>query len=160
MPEQHLLLGQVGFGIGNAHFLRIVLRDEGAHLVTKRSVLAGKIELHRERLPLPLLAERANFQLERPGALGLLIKQPVGFRDRGWRHQQIGIIERVRAQRLDPPLPHPFGVDAGVDDEMRDVDVLGAQLARGRLRNGPQAELGAGEGRISRSAAQGSRSRR
>ena len=48
MPEQHLLLGQVGLGIGNAHFLRIVLRDEGAHLVAKRGVLAGKAQFHRD----------------------------------------------------------------------------------------------------------------
>jgi hypothetical protein len=47
VPEQHLLLAQVGLGIGDTHFLRIVLRDEGAHLVAKRGVLSGKAELHR-----------------------------------------------------------------------------------------------------------------
>src|SRR5207302_11130864 len=50
VPEQHLLLGKVGFRIGNAHFRGIVLRDEGTHLVTKRSLLTGKIEFHCERL--------------------------------------------------------------------------------------------------------------
>src|SRR5229473_1667446 len=105
-------------------------------------------------LPLPLLAEGAYFQFERPGAARLLIKQPVGFCDRRWRHQQIGIIERIRPQRLDPPLTHPFGVDAGIDDEMRNVDVLRPEFARGRLRNGAQAELGAGESRVAGSAAQ------
>src|SRR4051812_4066364 len=36
---------------------------------------------------------------------------------------------------------------------MRNVNVLWAQLPRGRLCNGPQAELGAGKGRISRPTA-------
>src|SRR5215204_5186324 len=100
-------------------------------------------------LPLPLLAEGAYFQLERPGALRLLIELPVGFRDGRRRHQEIGIVEGARPQRLDPPLAHPFGIDAGVDDEMGDVDVLRAQFARRCLRNRTQAELGAGECRIS-----------
>jgi len=47
VPEQHLLLAQIGLGIGDTHFLRIVLRDEGAHLVAKRGILAGKAKLHR-----------------------------------------------------------------------------------------------------------------
>ena len=49
VPEQHLLLGQVGLRIGNTHFLRIILRDEGAHLVAKGRVFSGKAELHRNR---------------------------------------------------------------------------------------------------------------
>ena len=81
MPEQRLLLGQIGLGVWNAHFLRIILRNKSAHLVTKRSVFAGKIEFHRERLPLPLLAEGTNLQFKGPSALGLLVKQPIGFRD-------------------------------------------------------------------------------
>src|SRR5207245_11172996 len=93
VPEQHLLLGKVGFRIGNAHFRWIFLRDEGAHLVTKRSLLTGKIEFHCEKLPLPLLAEWTNLQFKSPGAFGLLIKQPVGLRDRRWCHQQIGIVQ-------------------------------------------------------------------
>src|SRR6478609_1218580 len=106
-------------------------------------------------LPLPLLAERAYFQFERPGALRLLIELPVGFRDRRRRHQEIGIVEGIRPKRLDPPLAYPFGVDAGVDDEVRDVDVLRAQFACRCLCNRAQAELGAGERRVSRSTAQG-----
>ena len=95
VPEQHLLLGQIGLGVRNAHFLRIVFGDEGAHLVAKRGVLSGKAELHRKQLPLPLLAEGAYFQFERPGAARLLIKQPIGFRHRGRRHKQIGIVQCV-----------------------------------------------------------------
>src|SRR5882762_7137872 len=77
-------------------------------------------------LPLPFFAERADFQFEGPGALRLLIKLPVGFRDRGRRHQQVRIVECIRSQRFDPPLAYPFGVDAGIDDEMGDVNVFGA----------------------------------
>src|SRR5215207_135427 len=106
-------------------------------------------------LPLPLLAEGAYFQLERPGALRLLIELPVGFRDRRRRHQQIRIVEGARPQRLKPPLAHPFGVDAGIDDEMGDVDVFRTQFACGGLRDRTQAELGAGERGVSGSAAQG-----
>src|SRR5215470_6089490 len=110
------------------------------------------------RLPrtssLPLFAERTDFQLEGPGALWLLVELPVGFRDGCRRHQQIRIIQRVRAQRLDAPLPYPFGIDPGIDDEMGDVDVLRPELARHRLRDRAQAELRAGECRIADTAAQ------
>src|SRR5262249_30011221 len=46
------------------------------------------------------------------------------------------------------------GVDTGIDNEMRDVDILRPQLARHRLRNRPQAELGAGKSSIPGTAAQ------
>src|SRR5229473_7755791 len=84
-------------------------------------------------LPLPLLAEGSYFQLERPGAAWLLVELPVGFRDRRRRHQEIGVIEGTGSERLQPPLTHPFGVDAGVDDEMGNMNVLRAELARGGL---------------------------
>src|SRR5258708_23876238 len=106
-------------------------------------------------LPLPLLAEGTYFQFERPGAAWLLIELPVGLCDRRRRHQEIGIVECTRPEGLDPPLAHPFGIDAGVDDEMGDVDVLRAQLPRGRLCHRAQAELGAGKRRIATAAAQG-----
>ena len=48
MPQQHLLLGQIGLGVRNAHFLRIVFRNEAAHLVAKRCILAGKAQFHRD----------------------------------------------------------------------------------------------------------------
>src|SRR5258705_11179892 len=93
-------------------------------------------------LPLPLLAKRAYFQFKRPGALRLLIELPVGFRDRRRRHQEIGVVEGIRPQSLDPPLAHPFGVDAGVDDEMGDVDVLRTQFACRGCRDRAEDELG------------------
>src|SRR5882672_703651 len=79
-------------------------------------------------LPLPFFAEGTYFQLERPGAARLLIELPVGLRDRRRRHQQVWIVERARPEGLDPPLAHPFRVDAGIDHEMGDVDVLRAQF--------------------------------
>src|SRR3981189_2657930 len=107
--------------------------------------------------PLPLLAERAYFQLERPSAARLLVEQPIGFRDRRRRHQEIRGIEGTRPQRLDPTLAYPFGVDAGIDDEMGDVDVFRTQLARRSLGNGPQTKLRTGEGRITAATAQACR---
>src|SRR5260221_4347057 len=106
-------------------------------------------------LLLPLLAEGTYFQLRGPGTARLLVEQPIGFSDRRWRCPQVGIIERIRPQRLDPPLTHPLGVHAGVDNEMGDVNVLRSEFARRRLGYRTQAELGTGEGRIAGSAAQG-----
>src|SRR5690242_1550142 len=109
------------------------------------------------RAPLPLLAKWADLELERPGAARLMIELPVGFRDRRRRHQQVWIIERAWTESFEAPLAHPLGIDAGVDDEMRDVNVLRPQLARRSLGDGPQTELGTGEGCITDSAAQARR---
>jgi hypothetical protein len=38
MPKQHLLLAQVGLRIRDAHLRRIIVRNEGAHLVAKRRI--------------------------------------------------------------------------------------------------------------------------
>src|SRR5882757_9992509 len=103
---------------------------------------------------LPLLAERANLQLKRPGAARLLVELPVGRRDRGWRHQQIRIVEAYLAPQRFAALAHPGGIDAGIDDQMRDMDVFGAELARHRLRHRAQAEFGAGKGGKAAAAAQ------
>src|SRR5216684_4280105 len=89
---------------------------------------------------LPLFPERADFELECPGAARLLVKLPVGGRDRGGWHQQIRIIKRFLAPELFPALAHPGGIDAGIDDQMGDVDVLRPQLARHRLRHRAQSE--------------------
>src|SRR4051812_8816699 len=104
---------------------------------------------------LPLLAERANLQLKRPGAARLLVELPVGCGDRGRRHQQIGTIECFLAPELLAALAYPSGVDAGIDNQMRDMDVLWAQFARHRLRYRAQSELGAGKGGKAAAAAQG-----
>src|SRR6266480_8081621 len=89
---------------------------------------------------LPLFPERADFKLERPGAARLLVKLPVGGGDRRRGHQQIGIIKRLLAPHLLAALAHPCRVDAGIDDQMRDVDVFGSELARHRLRYRAQSE--------------------
>jgi hypothetical protein len=80
---------------------------------------------------------------------------PISFGYRGGPHQtaRIEIGERRLALPLLDPLAHPGGVDPGVNDQMGDVDVLWAELARGTLRHRTQAELGAGEGCIADPAA-------
>src|SRR6266481_2060579 len=84
---------------------------------------------------LPFFPERADFKFKSPGAARLLVELPVGRRNRRRRHQQIGIIKRFLAPEFLPPFAHPRGVDAGIDDQMRDVNVLGSKLARYRLRH-------------------------
>src|SRR6202044_182802 len=96
---------------------------------------------------LPLFAERAYLKLESPGAARLLIKLPVGCRDGRGRHQQIRIVERFLAPELFTPLAHPGGIDAGVDDQVGDMNIFGPEFSRHRLRHGPKAELGAGKRR-------------
>src|SRR5215831_13601360 len=98
-------------------------------------------------MPLPLLAKGTDFHLERPRALRLLVKLPIGARDRCGRHQQIRVVERVCTKSLETTLPHPFGVNTGIDDEMRDVDILRPQFARHCLRDSAQAKFSASERR-------------
>src|SRR4030088_3028620 len=97
----------------------------------------------------PLLAEWVALMLESPGIARLLIELPVGFGDRGRAHQaiRIQILERLRSLAVHDQLPYPFGIDAGVDDEMGNMDVLGAEFARHRLRQRAQPELCTRKGR-------------
>src|ERR1700737_5095648 len=106
-------------------------------------------------LTLPLFPERTDFKLKGPGAARLLVKLPVRRRNRRRRHQQVRVIKRFLAPELFAALAHPRGVDAGIDDQMRDVNVLRAELARHRLRHRAKSEFRAGEGRITAAAAQG-----
>ncbi len=60
-----------------------------------------------------------------------------------------------------PPCPRvsrgaraPGGIDTGIDDQMRDMDVFRPELARHRLRHGAQAKLRAGKGRKAAAAAE------
>ncbi len=46
VPEQRLLLGQIGFRIGHPHLLRIVLGDERTRLVAECGVLRRKVQFH------------------------------------------------------------------------------------------------------------------
>jgi hypothetical protein len=43
MPQQHLLLGEVGLRVWNAHFRRVIFRDKSTHLVAKPGIFAGKL---------------------------------------------------------------------------------------------------------------------
>src|SRR5580700_6498577 len=112
---------------------------------SKASPLTLLLLAIRYSLPasLPFFPERANFKLEGPGAARLLVELPVRGCDRSRRHQQIRIIQRLLAPELFPALAHPGGIDAGIDDQVRDVDVLGAELARHRLGHRAKPEFGA-----------------
>src|SRR5436190_1670805 len=98
----------------------------------------------------PLFCKGPDLALERPGVPRLLVDLPIGLGDRGRPHQpaRIEIGEGPLAFPFPDPLPYPGGVDTGVDDQMRDVDALRAELACRTLRHGAQAEFGAGEGGI------------
>src|SRR3546814_10075437 len=75
--------------------------------------------------------------LEGPGGLRLVEKIPIGVGDRVRRHQPVGIeiVERFAAFALRDDVAHEGGIDAGIDDEMRDMDLLRPQFARHRLRD-------------------------
>src|SRR5271168_1745984 len=104
------------------------------------------VEGHRECVTpdalifLPLFAERAYLQFESPGAAWLLVKLPIGRGDGCGRHQQVRIVERFLAPELLATLAHPGGIDAGVDDQVGDMNIFGPEFARHRLRYGPKSE--------------------
>src|SRR5262249_27449771 len=102
----------------------------------------------------PFLREGPDLALERPGVARLLINLPIGLGYRFRPHQppRIEIGEGRLALALLDPLAHPSGVDAGVDDQMGDVDALRAELARGTLCYGAQTKFGAGESGIADTA--------
>src|SRR5258708_24304664 len=104
----------------------------------------------------PFFAERPDLALERPRIAWLLIDLPIGIGDRIWPHQAAGIEigERRFAFPLSDPVAHPFGIDAGVDYQMRDMNVLGPEFSGGALDHRAQPELSAGEGGIADPAAQ------
>ena len=87
-----------------------------------------------------LLHPRPQLDLQAPGAARLLEHRHVGLGD------GIRIEQAVGRGRVAGPaalgIPHP-----AVDHEMRDVDALGLQLARHRLRQPAQRELAHGERR-------------
>src|SRR5580704_11952830 len=102
---------------------------------------------------LPLFPKRADFHLKSPGAARLLVELPVRGGDGGRRHQQIRVVQRLLAPELFASLPHPGGIDSGIDDQMRDMDVFRSQFPRHRLRHRAQAEFCAGECRIAAATA-------
>src|SRR3984893_16600805 len=74
----------------------------------------------------PFFRKGSDLALERPGVARFLIHLPVGLGDRFRPHQpaRIEIGEGCLTLPLLDPLAHPGGIDAGVDDEMGDVDVF------------------------------------
>src|SRR3954453_22189983 len=101
----------------------------------------------------------ADLYLRRPGAAWLLIELPIGVGDRFRIHQALGIEigERLFAFICLDAFANPLRVDAGIDDEMGDMEVLRPKLARRGLCHSTQAELGAGECREADAAAQARR---
>src|SRR5262249_44984852 len=85
-----------------------------------------------------LLHPRPQFHFPGPGALRLLQHVPVA---QGYR---IGIEPGVGAIRWILPRG---AADAAVDHKMRDMNALGRQFARQRLREAAQRELAHREGR-------------
>src|SRR6185369_14887939 len=83
---------------------------------------------------LPSLHRRAKVEFMGPAVSGLLMREPIRFCDRGSFRQAI----RRDFADVDPfrrfhALMNRFAVDAGVDQEMHDVDIFWPELARHRL---------------------------
>src|SRR5215831_9091203 len=107
----------------------------------------------------PFLREGPDLPLERPRVARLLVNLPISLGDSGRAHQpaRIEIGERRLALALLDAVAHPFRIDPRIDDQMRDMDALGTELARRALGHRAQAELGAGKRRIADAAALASR---
>src|SRR5439155_18592337 len=84
----------------------------------------------QSRMPLEILDPRAEFDLPGPGAAVLAVEIEIALRDRRRLEHSVGTA-RVAA------LP----LDAAVDDEMGDMNVLWRELARHALRQAAQSEL-------------------
>src|SRR3546814_1463974 len=71
-----------------------------------------------------------DFLLEGPGGLRLVEKIPIGVGNRVRRHQPVGseLVERFAAFALRDDVAHEGGIDAGIDAEMRDMDLLRPQF--------------------------------
>src|SRR5262245_16273450 len=92
----------------------------------------------------PCLEPWAQVHFVRPGAALLQVELPVDFRYR------VGVQDAVLIPQLvslGEHLADELGVDGAVDDDVRDVDALGPELARHTLRQGAQRMLAAGERR-------------
>src|SRR2546427_827222 len=141
----------------------VLERDPGASLdlrnnqIGQVSVRAAEVEMkfHPDHGS-PFLGRGTDLELERPRVSGLLVELPVRVRHRVGPHQPAGSepCEGGVPLALPDPLANPGGVHPGIDDEVRDVDVPRSELPSGALSERPQAELRAGEGRVSDAAAQ------
>src|SRR6185437_16553310 len=90
----------------------------------------------------PFLPGGTKVELVSPAVLGLLVREPVGLGDRARLGETIGRnIPGFDATCGSHAGMDGFAVDAGIDDQVHDVDVLRAQFAGHRLRNGAEAKL-------------------
>src|SRR5437667_1798337 len=125
--------------------------DLGNHQLAQAGLGAAEVEMkfhldHRS----PFLAGGTDLELEGPGVGGLLVEVPVRIRHGVGPHEPAGseTVERRFPPAFPDPLADPGGVDAGIDDEVSDVNVLRSELPGGALRERSQAEFRAGEGRV------------
>src|SRR5262249_5006281 len=131
--------------------------DFGNHQMGEVGVRAAEVEMKfHPHHGSPFLRGGTDLELERPRVGGLLGELPVRLRYRAGPHQAARppSDERRSPVALTDPLADPRGVRSGIDDEMSDVDVLRSELPSRALSERPQAELRAGEGRVSNAAAQ------
>src|ERR1700676_2301042 len=91
----------------------------------------------------PFFAEGPDLALERPGVARLLVDLPVSVGDSRRAHQPARI--EISDRRLALPgldaLADPLSIDAGVDDQMGDVNALGTKLPRRTLRTARRPNL-------------------
>src|SRR2546427_2493186 len=150
-------------GVDGAENGDVLERDPGASLdlgnnqMGQVSVRAAEVEMefHPDHGS-PFLGGGTDLELQRPPVSGLLVELPVRVRHRVGPYQPAGSepCEGGVPLALPDPLANPGGVHPGIDDEVRDVDVPRSELPSGALSERPQAELRAGEGRVSDAAAQ------
>ena len=67
-----------------------------------------------------------HIELERPAVARLLVGLPMGIGDRSGIHELVRLeaLESFRAGPLPDPFAHPCCIDACVDNEMRNMNVL------------------------------------
>src|SRR5271170_3727843 len=104
----------------------------------------------------PFFSERTDLLLERPRVARLLIELPVRIRDRFRTHETPGIkiVQCGFAFALFDPFAHPRGINAGIDDQMGDVNIPGTELSRGALCYRAQTEFRARERGVANATAQ------
>src|SRR5215472_9729933 len=104
----------------------------------------------------PLFLEWADFHLECPCVARQLVELPICVSYRLGAHEPRGveILHCVVALAFTDSIAHPCRIDAGVDDEMRDVDILWSKFARRTLCDSAQAEFCRGERSVADAAAQ------
>src|SRR5271170_878113 len=103
----------------------------------------------------PFFSERTDLLLERPRVAWLLVKLPIRLGNGGGPHEARGVevLHRLFAFALPDSVAHPCCIHSRIDYQMRDVDILRPEFARGALRNRAQAEFRSRKCRVSDSAA-------